>query len=60
MGCFTGAHDAGYAFLGLRVDDHDEPAGDRSDGDESVLVFRVVRIEDLEVLVARPEEFRCL
>jgi hypothetical protein len=50
--CLTRADDADRVFLGLDVDDYNEPTRDRADGDESVFGFRVIHIEYLEVIAA--------
>ncbi len=50
------ANDSDEIFFSFRVDDNYEPAIDWSDGDETVFEFRMLRVEDLEIVGARLEE----
>ena len=51
-----GANDSDEVFLSFRVDDDHEPAIDRTDRDEAVFGFRMVCVEDLEIVGAGLEE----
>ena len=51
-----GANDSDEVFFSFRVDDNHEPAIDWTDGDEAVFEFRMLCVEDLEILGARLEE----
>jgi hypothetical protein len=51
-----GANDSGDVFFWFRVDDDPEPAIDWADCDEAVFRFRVLCVEDLEMIGARLEE----
>jgi len=56
LGGQSGSDDPDQAVLWLREPDDDEPATDGPDRDESVLGFRVFRVEELEVVDAGFEE----
>jgi hypothetical protein len=52
----SGAKDSDSAFFTFRVDDDHEPAIDGPDGEEPIFEFRMLRIEDLEIVDTRLEE----
>jgi hypothetical protein len=56
LGGRSGSDDPDSALLWFRVDDDHDPAIDRTDRDEAVLVFRMRSIEDLEIVDAGFEE----
>jgi hypothetical protein len=51
-----GANDPDQAFFWFRVDDDHDPAIDRTDRDEAVFGFRVLRVEYIQVVGTGFEE----
>jgi hypothetical protein len=52
----SGAKDSDSAFFSFRVDDNHEPAIYGPNGEKSIFEFRMLRIEDLEIVDTRLEE----
>lgn len=53
---YSGANDPGEFFFPFRVDNDDDAALDRADGDEAILELRMLGVEDLEEVGSRLEE----
>ena len=51
-----GANDSDEVSFSFRVDDNHKSAIDWTDGDETVFEFRMLCVEDLEIVGARLEE----
>ena len=51
-----GANDSDDVFFSFCVNDDHEPAIDWTDGNEAVFEFRMLWVEDLEIVGARLEE----
>jgi hypothetical protein len=52
----SGAKDSDSAFFAFRVDHDHEPAFDWPDGEEPIFEFRMLRVENLEIVDTRLEE----
>jgi hypothetical protein len=56
LGGHSGANDPDEIFFPLRVDNDDDAAIDRADGDEAILELRMFGVEDLEEVGSGLEE----